>query len=93
MAIAREVDIVPVNRTWHSFASTLTALERLDEIPGKNYVSRISPMFSVGIPHFERHREPDGDEEQRRLGLCLPENEILLLHDRSQDGRALRLRN
>ena len=32
-------------------------------------------------------------QEQCRVCLCVPENKVLLLHDRSKDGRALRLRD
>lgn len=58
-----------------------------DEKPGQIYAACLSSVISDGIPHFERQLsesrrpKPDAGEEQRRLRLCLLENEILLLHD------------
>jgi hypothetical protein len=48
----------------------------------------ISEFFTDG-----RYAEPTGGEGGSCLRMRLSEKEILLLHDRSQDGRALRVWN
>ena len=69
------------------FSQSRRYLGAHDEKPIHIYAERLSPVISVGIPHFERQLSesrrprPDAGEEQRRLRLCLPENKILLLHD------------
>jgi len=39
-----------------------------------------------------RFAKPETRKEQCRLRLCLPENQVLFLHDRGERRRALRLR-
>ena len=57
-------------------------------------LARLYP-FERRLPEFAGNRcaKPGANQKRRRLRLCLPENQILFLHDRSQDGRPLCLRN
>jgi hypothetical protein len=62
--------------------------EGRDAISNEIYCSR-SFVFSAGFDFFFERK----GQGRHRLRLCVFEDEILRLHDRSQDGRAVRLWN
>jgi hypothetical protein len=59
--------------------------ETSEEIPSEIYGWHSFPI-PVGLPFFERRFSKS---RQGRLGFCLLEDEVLLLDDRSQNGRAV----
>jgi hypothetical protein len=48
---------------------------------------------SLGLPAIEWRRLAKSIEEESRLCMRLPQDEILRLHDRSQNGGAVRMWN
>ena len=72
------------NKTWSAVAVLLflAAFIPLRGGSGK------SPSESTN----NRFPKPETRQEQYCLRLCLPENEVLFLYDRGEDGGALRLR-
>ena len=82
-----QVDIAPYHFIQHSsfYAGVFSGAN--DEIRTQVYSGGSLPI-PVGLPLFEQRFS---QTRQGRLRLCLLADKVLLLHDRSQDGRPVRL--